>query len=496
MASDLLFKAKVFWSAASLIVLSARYRRETSTRPSVHSLEEGCMEVQGKTLKKSVINLYGVPSFGFQLFVNMEIFFFAAFLTDFAQIPVAMAGIVLMVTSIFDIIWVPVAGIILEKSGMRWGRYRSWLLIGPPVAALFFTLQFAKIGNPLTNAILVSIGFIVSHLVWNIFYAGHIAMNNSMTTDRVARISMASNRGMFNALGAIAFSMIGAKSIDLLGGGDKALGCTLTVIASGIIMILCYWTLFAMTKDYAYHPKANAAAESKDKMSIAEMFKQIIVNPPLIGLMLAELGRYLGRFIIFGLAFYYFKYVVDNLAVIAIFFTGLNVVCFFGAMATAPIAKRIGERNTYIMSLSLFIIGLLAVWLFPMNYATFMVVMFVAYLGYGMPDALGVAMYSATVDYGEWKTGKNARGFIMSLISFPIKSAVFIRSVVITAILVSAGYVADMAPTPELISGIKNGIALVPALFIGFGLVIILLLYRITPESHKQMQEEITARTK
>ena len=451
------------------------------------------MESQ-RSLKKSVINLYGLPSFGFQLFVNMEVFFFAAFLTDFAKIPVATAGTVLMVTSIFDIFWVPTAGVLLEKSNMRWGRYRSWLLVGPPLAAAFFALQFMKIGDPMMNAVLISIGFIVSHLIWNIFYAAHIAMNNSMTTVREERISMASNRGMFNALGSISFSMIGAKMIDFLGNGDKALGCTLTVVASGIVMILCYWALYALTKDYAYHPKAASEAKAEDKMSIGEMLKQIVINPPLIGLMLAELGRYLGRFIIFGMAFYYFKYVVENLGVISIFFTGLNVVCFFGAIATAPLAKKFGERTIYIASLTLFIAGLIIVWVMPMNYISFMVVMFVAYLGYGMPDALGVAMYSATVDYGEWKTGKNARGFIMSLISFPIKTAIFVRSVVITGVLVSAGYVADMAPTPELISGIKNGIALVPAIFIGAGLIIILFLYRLTPEKQKEMQEVIAAR--
>lgn len=452
------------------------------------------MEEQKKSLKKSIINLYGLPSFGFQLMVNMEIFFFAAFLTDYAKIPVAVAGTVLMVTSIFDIVWVPTAGVILEKSNMRWGRYRSWLLIGPPLAAFFFVLQFTKVGDYTTNAIVVSIGFIVSHLIWNIYYAGHIAMNNSLTTVREERISMASNRGMFNAVGAIAFSMFGAKSIDFLGGGDKALGSTLTVVVSGILMTLCYWALFALTKDHAYHPGAQAADAKQDKMSIGEMLKQIFVNPPLIGLMLAELGRYLGRFIIFGLAFYYFKYVINSLGGIAIFFTGLNVIAFFAAMGSAPLAKRIGERNTYILSLVFFITGLMLVWLLPMNNVSFMVVMFLAYVGYGIPDALSVAMYSAVVDYGDWKTGKNARGFIMSLISFPIKTAIFVRSVIITGILVSAGYVADMAPTPELIAGIKNGIALIPALFIGAGLLIIAVLYKITPESHRAIQASIAAR--
>lgn len=447
-----------------------------------------------KTLKRSVINLYGLPSFGFQLFVNMEVFYFAAFITDFAKLPMALVGTVLLITSIFDILWVPTAGVILEKSNMKWGKYRSWLLVGPPFAALFFILQFSKIGSPTTNAILIIIGFLASHLIWNIYYAGHIALNSSMTPVREERIAMSSSRGMFNGLGALAFSLIGMPMILALGKDNPPMGYTLTVVFTGIAMIACYYALFFMTKDYAFHGTSIQSGKPEEKMSVTDMLKQIVVNPPLIGLMLGELGRYLGRFVIFGLAFYYFKYVVNNLAVITIFFTGLNVVIFFGAALANPLAKKFGERNIYILSLSIFIVGLLAVWAFPMNYISFMAVMFIAYIGYAMPDALGVAMYSATVDYGEWKTGKNARGFIMSLISFPIKSAILVRSVVITAVLAGAGYVANMEPTVELVRGIISGIALVPAVIMLFGLVCIVLLYKITPQSLAQMQKEIAAK--
>ena len=447
-----------------------------------------------KALKKSVINLFGLPSFGFQLFVSMEVFYFAAFLTDFAKLPLALAGTVMMITSIFDILWVPTAGVILEKSNMKWGKYRSWLLVGPPFAVLFFILQFSKIGSSTTNAIIITIGFVVSHLIWNIFYAGHIALNSSMTTVREERISMSTNRGMFNSLGAIAFSLIGMKMILSLGKGNPAMGYTLTVVITGIVMAACYYALFFMTKDYAFHGTSVRSGKSAEKMSIGEMLKQIVVNPPLLGLMLGETGRYLGRFVIFGLAFYYFKYVVNNLAVIAVFMTGLNVVTFVGALIANPLAKKYGERNTYILSLSIFIIGLLAVWALPMNYVSFMVIMFIAYLGYGMPDALGVVMYSSTVDYGEWKTGKNARGFIMSLISFPIKAAVLIKSVIITAVLAGAGYIVNMKVTPELISFIKNGLTLVPAVIMLVGLLFIIFLYKITPQSLEKMQNEIAAK--
>jgi len=446
-----------------------------------------------KALTRSVINFYGLPSFGFQLFVNMEVFYFAAFVTDFAKLPIALAGMVLLITSIFDILWVPTAGVILEKSNLKWGKYRSWLLVGPPFAALFFILQFAKIGSPMTNAVLITLGFVISHLIWNIFYAGHIALNSSMTTNREERIAMSSSRGMFNGLGALAFSIIGMPMILFLGKDNPPMGYTLTVVFTGIVMIICYYVLFFMTKDYAYHGTAQAG-QPAEKMSVADMLKQIVINPPLIGLMLGELGRYLGRFVIFGLAFYYFKYVVDNIAVITIFFTGLNIVIFVGAALANPLAKKYGERNIYILSLAIFIIGLLAVWAFPMNYVSFMVVMFIAYLGYAMPDALGVAMYSATVEYGQWKTGRNARGFIMSLISFPIKTAILVRSVIITAVLAGAGYVVDMAPTAELARGIINGIALVPAIIMLFGLICIIFLYKITPQFLAQMQKEIAAK--
>jgi len=174
--------------------------------------------------------------------------------------------------------------------------------------------------------------------------------------------------------------------------------------------------------------------------------------------------------------------------------TGLNVVTFVGALIANPLAKKFGERNTYILSLTIFIGGLLAVWALPMNYISFMVIMFIAYLGYGMPDALGVVMYSNTVEYGEWKTGKNARGFIMSLINFPIKVAILVRSVIITGVLAGAGYVANMKATPLLVDSIKNGLTLIPAVIMLVALVLIIFLYKITPQNLAKMQAEIASR--
>ena len=444
----------------------------------------------GNGLKASIKNLYGLPSFGFQVFVNLEVFFFAVFLTDYALLPLTLVGTVMAVTGAFDIIWVPVAGIILEKTNMKWGKYRSWLLVGPPFAVLFYMFQFAKIGTPIVNAIVITLGFAISHLIWNIFYTAHLALNNSMTVVREERVYMASNRGMFNALGAILFSLV---ATPFLSTAESPATFTMTALIAGAVLLFGYYTLFILTKGHELHGSITTA-EQKQKMPVGEMLNNIIVNPPLMGMLFGDLGRYIGRFVIFGLAAYYVRFVVADMAVLTALFTLLNVALFAGAAMAAPVAKKIGERNTYILSLLIFIVGLLTVYLVDLTPTAFLAVMFFTYLGYGMPDAVGVAMYSNTVDYGEWKTGKNVRGFVMSLFSLPIKTAILLRGIIIAGVLAAGSYVPDMAVTDELLNALRTGFTLIPVGFLVFSLIIVAALYRITPESLAQMQKEVAER--
>ena len=125
-----------------------------------------------------------------------------------------------------------------------------------------------------------------------------------------------------------------------------------------------------------------------------------------------------------------------------------------------------------------------------MSATAFKIVMLISFVGYGLPDALVVAMYATCVDYGEWRTGKNVRGFIMALLTTPIKVGNFIKSVIITTALASASYAADMTPTPELIQAIKNGFCLYPALVMIFGLVLFVILSR----KLKDMENDLAAK--
>ena len=130
-----------------------------------------------KDLKRSLLYTYGIADLAFVLMVNMEIYFFPAFLTDHARFSLVKVGQILGITSAVDIVFALVAGVLLQKVTLKFGgKYRSWFLIGPPAVAVLFLLQFTKIGNDSVAAIIIVFGFFSSHLIWNIVVTASGAM--------------------------------------------------------------------------------------------------------------------------------------------------------------------------------------------------------------------------------------------------------------------------------------------------------------------------------
>lgn len=101
--------------------------------------------------------------------------------------------------------------------------------------------------------------------------------------------------------------------------------------------------------------------------------------------------------------------------------------------------------------------------------------MAVGQFGCACSSGLSGAIYSDIIIYSEWKTGKNAAGWIMGLQNVPLKASVVCRGLLISAVLAAGGFATGMdaaAATSELISSICFGFMLVPAIAcaVSFGL--------------------------
>jgi len=117
-------------------------------------------------LKKSRLYTYGVADMFFLLMVDLELFYFAVFLTDHAQFPMAITGIILWITGAIDIACAIIASVILQKATLKFGgKYRSWFLIGPPFFAPLFLLQFSKVGGDSLAALIIILGLLPTLLL-------------------------------------------------------------------------------------------------------------------------------------------------------------------------------------------------------------------------------------------------------------------------------------------------------------------------------------------
>src|SRR4030042_4147389 len=99
-------------------------------------------------LKKSLLYTFGVGDLFFTLLVCMDVFFFYSFLTYYAKFSLVIVSFIVLVVGFGDILCALAAGVVLQKVSLKFGgKYRSWLLICPPIVALLFILPFSKLGG-------------------------------------------------------------------------------------------------------------------------------------------------------------------------------------------------------------------------------------------------------------------------------------------------------------------------------------------------------------
>ena len=448
-------------------------------------------------LKRTVLYTYGIGDMFFSVMINMEVYFFTAFLTDHAQFSLIAVGQILGLTSLIDIVCALVGGIVLQKSNLRFGgKYRSWFLIGPPVVAPLFILQFTKIGSDLTAAVVIMFGFVASHLLFNVVFGASGAMVGRLSRLPEERTVLSASRAQGMSAAGLLFSATAMPMILFFGTHTSGItGYTLTTAVYTAAMVLGYVFIYKMTSGRdPYDETSPHATDHQARQSVAEIVGLVLKNPPLLFLILASTFSSTSFFLITSLAIYYFTYVTGNAAFLSVFILALSFARLIGTFAATWIGVRIGKRNCYRIFLCLAVIGFASAGLLPQTPWSFTVLFCVSIMSVSIAGAMNTALFSDTVVYGEWKTGRNIRAFTMALMNLPIKLGVLIRSAVITAGLIAIGFVANAAPSPRVVDGLTSMMTLIPAAAYAIAAAVFSFGYRIEEKDVVRMEKEIASR--
>ena len=449
-------------------------------------------------LGKVLLYTYGVPDLCFSLMINMEAFFFIVFLTDYAHFSLAYATQILILTSVIDIVCSLAGGVVLQKVNLKYGgKYRSWFLIGPPLVAPLFILQFTKIGSDAAAAAIITFGFVASHLLFNVVFAAGGSLMSRLSHLPEERTILSASRAQGMSAAGLIFAATAVPMVEFFSAhvSEKS-GYAVTVGVFAFTMILGYWFIYWMTAGKDPYDEVNRnQSRTESGHSIKEIVGLVLKNPPLLILILVLTFVSSSFLIITAMAAYYFEYVMGRPALLSLFILVISVARLIGTSAASWIGVRFGKRNSYWLFLSLAAAGFASARLFMDNPWEFILVFCVSTVLVSVAGSMNTALFADTVVYGEHKTGRNIRAFTMALMNFPIKVGVLIRSGVVMVGLMAIGFVADEAPAPQVSEGIASIMTLAPAAAYAIAAAIFYFGYRIDERDVVQMQEEIATRT-
>ena len=211
--------------------------------------------------------------------------------------------------------------------------------------------------------------------------------------------------------------------------------------------------------------------------------------------MLIELFRYLGFMIYVSTMAYYFKWVFGDMAALTSVATASTIVCFVSSLLSPWLSRKLGKKNSSILAMGLFTAGLLLPRFFlEGNLAFYTFCICLGYFGSALQVCVGIVMYSKAADYYQWKTGRKAHGFIMSMYVLPVEVGIALSTIVIGIILEAIHYDATaLSLSAAQLTGVKNLVLLIPGLFFAVATVIAIL-HPLSEKKLTYIQEDMVAK--
>lgn len=272
--------------------------------------------------------------------------------------------------------------------------------------------------------------------------------------------------------------------VNLLGQGSEQAGWRNAAIVFAIIGFALLMFAFFDSREIN---------KPKKGISIVKSIKAAAANWPWFIIVVVFIFYWLGNMSRTSVVVYFTQYNLGDKDFASI----LNALVMFqiiGMVAIPYLVKKFSKVHVLMFGMFLAAAGQILVNFAGGNEIMIAVFWCIASVGTGISVTLPFAMIADTVDYGEWRNGIRAAGFLTAIgSSFAIKVGSGLGSWVPSLILDNAGYVADAVQTQASLDAIQFCVSFLPAIFFIVGGLLILL-YRPFEKKEPQIKKELIAR--
>ena len=455
---------------------------------------------------------YGFGDMSSSMFWKLFSYFLPFFYSNVFGLSLADAGVLMLVTRIWDAVSDPMMGIIADRTKTRWGKYRPYLL--------FFALPFAVSGILLFTTpengktLWAYVTYILMMTVYTGINVPYGSLLNVMTADSDEKSVLSSYRmffaygGSFIALFAWEplcnmFDKARVVSADAAGGlasistSPEAWQKTMIIIAS--FCFILFILSFLLTKEHV---------RSESTVSIGQDLKLLLKNKPWWLLIGAALASNLFNTVRGTTTAYFFSdYILKTvemapqwafLVSAGIFLSIGEIANMAGVVIAVPMSKHLGKKTTYIVSMATLIFLSIAFFFLPATTGGYWAMLFFQIListFTGIISPLVWSMYADVADYSELKDGTASTGLIFSSASMAQKFGGAFGGSAVMWLLAAFGYntVAGAVQTETAILGLRILMSWMPALVAALSIIVVWF-YPLTKKKMEGVQAELAVK--
>ena len=414
--------------------------------------------------------------------ISMYLLFFY---TNVYGLKPADAATMFLVVRLVDVLWDPLVGTYVDKHNPRWGKYRSYLVLGGlPLTAFAGLCFFDGFSPSLLYAYVTYVGMSMLYTLINVPYG---ALNSSLTrdTDEITtltsvRMFLANVGGLCVASGiplvvaAFAPKDASGEAIISTPGAANAWFITMSLYAAVGLLLLVF--CFSQTKE-----RVGMDAKAMENVKVSYLWTEFTRNRPLRVLAFFFITAFAMMSVGNAAGSYYMtcnlQATSDQLAI----FMGLGSVPAFIFMPMVPaIKKKVGKRGMFNIFLTIAIIGMAILYVVSVIPAlkTQMWIVYTAQFikSTGVIVATGYmwALVPEVISYGEYTTGKRISGIVNALTGIFFKAGMALGGVVPGLVLEYVGFNAKVTQqTAFAEQGILWLVCVIPALLLGLAMFII-----------------------
>ena len=451
---------------------------------------------------------YGFGDMSSSMFWKLFSYFLPFFYSNVFGLSLADAGILMLVTRIWDAVSDPMMGIIADRTKTRWGKYRPYLL--------FFALPFAVCGILLFTTpengktLWAYITYILMMTVYTGINVPYGSLLNVMTADSDEKSVLSSYR-MFFAYGGSFIALFAWEPLCNIfdktrvaaeaTGGLEAISTNPAAWQNAMIVIascclVLFLLSFLLTKEHV---------KSESTVSVGQDLKLLLKNKPWWLLIGAALASNLFNTVRGTTTAYFFADYIQQLVAFegkwaflvsaGIFLSIGEIANMVGVVLAVPLSKNLGKKSTYILSMAALIVLSVAFFFLPATaggYWAMLAFQIVISVFTGVISPLVWSMYADVADYSELKDGTASTGLIFSSASMAQKFGGAFGGSAVMWLLAAFGYstVAGAVQTETAILGLRILMSWVPALVAALSILVVWF-YPLTKKKMAAVQAEL-----